>query len=163
MFGFEQDGPNMPAQCQQLDLWWNQCIELMQFVKMTGGTFCVSSFFVALLPISVSSLSILVCCSLYVPIPLSLHTTLPNLPLGFPLTERQPGRIYPSEIKRGEEKKPMGASWGKIAYPGVNPRTGAQVNRLPALRLHSFHSRIPTSQAKWEKESVVCSSLKSKK
>ena len=27
----------------------------------------------------------------------------------------------------------MGASWGKIAYPGVNPRTGAQVNWLPAL------------------------------
>lgn len=35
--------------------------------------------------------------------------------------------------KGGKEKKPMGASWGKIAYPGVNPRTGAQVNWLPAL------------------------------
>ncbi len=72
--------------------------------------------------------------------------TLPNPPLGFPLTEGQPGRIYPSEIKRRKEEKPMRASWGKIAYPGVIPRTGAQVNRLPALtatiHAHQHHRQI---------------------
>lgn len=84
----------------------------------------------------------------------SLHMTLPNPPLGFLLTEGQPGRIYPSEIKRGKEKKPMGASWGKIAYPGVNPRTGEQVNRLPALTAsilaHQHHRQRDQSFYKWK-------------
>lgn len=41
----------------------------------------------------------------------------------------------------------MGACWGKIAYPGVNPRTGAQVNRLPALTA-SIHAH----QHYWQRD-----------
>lgn len=73
----------------------------------------------------------------------SLHMTLPNPRLGFPL-EGQPCRIYPSEIKRGKEKKPLGASKRKDCISRREPQdrhTGQQTSNTDSL-----DSCTPTSQ-----------------
>ena len=90
----------------------------------------------------------------------SLHTTLPNPPLSFSLTEEQPSRIYPSEIKRGKGKKKAKRIWGKIAHPSVNPCTGTQVNRLPSFKQYTFnfctqHWQKRSTYLKWKRENEM--------
>lgn len=132
----------MPALCQQLDLWWNQWTALMQFVQTKGETFCgafslspltlIFSLFPRLLP------------SLHP----SLHMTLSNPPLGFPLTEGQPGRIYTSEIKKGERrKKKKKANVGALRKDCISRRepqdrhTGQQTASTDTRQLPFMHTR----------------------
>lgn len=64
--------------------------------------------------------------------------TLPHPALGFPLKKAQSGGIYPSEIKRRKEKKPMGASWRKDCISSHEPqdrRTGQQTSNTDSLPL----------------------------
>lgn len=72
----------------------------------------------------------------------SLHMTLPNPPLGFPLTEGQPGRIYPSEIKGGKKRSQWGLAEERLHIQAWTPGQAHRSRDFQHCQLPFTHTNI---------------------
>lgn len=127
---------------------------------MTSETICVAFsvlFLIALEPISVSLHSIL--ASYPHCVPLSTRPCLTHHWV-FPLTEEQPSRIYPSEIKRGNEKK---KSQEERSEERLHIQAWTLVQGPRSIDFHHSLCTVSTSVLNTDKKINICFYLQWKK